>query len=93
MSAQAVRWVPLDRDWYTLYKINKSMFMFMQSSAVQVASAQGMEDSASAGMVCTHWWKVAWLTFVSAKKSKSGDKKRKGTSKSRKSPAKKLRSK
>ena len=25
MSVQAVRWVPLDRDWCTLYKINKSM--------------------------------------------------------------------
>ena len=29
MSAKAVRWVPLDRDWCTLYEINKSMFMFM----------------------------------------------------------------
>ena len=29
MSAKAVRWVPLDRDRCTLYKINKSMFMFM----------------------------------------------------------------
>ena len=26
-----------------------------------------MEDLASAGMICTHWWKVAWWTFVSAK--------------------------
>ena len=29
MSAKAVRWVPLDRDQCTLYKINKSMLMFM----------------------------------------------------------------
>ena len=29
MSAKAFWWVPLDRDWCTLYEINKSMFMFM----------------------------------------------------------------
>ena len=33
MSAKAVRWVPLDRDWCTLYEINKSMLCYVMSLA------------------------------------------------------------
>ena len=52
-GAVTLEWEPI--VWRILFWASLRMTRTMRLSAVQVASAQGMEDSATAGMVCTHW--------------------------------------
>ena len=54
------------KELMTLFWASEQMAMMMQSSAVHVASSQGMGEPARAGTDWIHWWKEAQETFVSA---------------------------